>query len=111
MGGEQAETTVDVGVVGTAEGDGGVPHGQEVLDFVDAAMTYDPDAAAEAREALTKAVGEAGMVDAAAVTGMFQWNTRAADTIGIPIEEPTRERRSAVGELFGFDARGDGLAP
>ena len=95
----------------TAEGDGGVEYGEAIVAFVDATMKADPVAIAEARERLSQAIGDRGVVDTAAVAAMFQLNTRAADAAGVPIEEPTRENRSALGEHLGFDARSDGQAP
>ena len=95
----------------SCDGDGGVAHGELILAFVDAAMAVDPDQTAEARERLAKALGERGVVDVAAVTAMFQLNTRAADAAGIPIEEPTVANRSDIGELLGFDPRAGGRAP
>ncbi len=74
-------------------------------------MQLDPALTGQARAALTEAIGEAGVVDAAAVTAMFQLNTRAADSAGVPIEDFSRENRSKVGEQFGFDPRMDGTAP
>ena len=111
MGGEQAERDVDLSVIGSAEGDGGVPHGAEILAFVDAALSWNPDATAVARARLESAIGEAGLIDTAAVVAMFQLNTRAADSIGLPVEERSLEMRGAVGEMLGFEAREDGLAP
>ena len=111
MGGEQAERDVDLSVIGSAEGDGGVPHGAEIMAFVDAALSWDPDATAVARARLEAATGEAGLIDTAAVAAIFQLNTRAADSIGLPVEERSLEMRGAVGEMLGFEAREDGLAP
>ena len=81
------------------------------MAFVDAAMMLDPAATGDARAALLEAIGVEGVVDAAAVTAMFQLNTRAADSAGIPLEAPTVESRSALGALLGFDAREGGRAP
>ena len=86
-------------------------HGQLLLNFVDAAIAVDPTSTAPAREALLAEIGANGVVDAAAVTAMFQLNTRAADAAGIEIEARTAEARGAIGAHLGFDERPDGRAP
>lgn len=107
----QSETEVDVGVVSSGRGDGGVAHGEAILAFVDATLAGIPDQVAEARERLAKALGDRAVVDVAAVAAMFQLNTRAADAAGIPIEAPTVAVRSDLGARLGFDPRADGKAP
>ena len=102
---------VDVSVIETGDADGGVPHGKEFLAFVDAAMSVDPSMTAPARDALSRVAGEAATVDAAAVTAVFQLNTRAADAAGIPVEAPSVEQRNRVGTLLGFEPRASGQAP
>ncbi len=111
MGGEQSDTAVDVEVVSTGAGDGGVAHGEAILAFVDAAMAVDPSRTTDARERLAKAIGDSGVVDVAAVTAMFQLNTRAADSAGIAVEGPTVEHRSNLGARLGFAPRTEGIAP
>ena len=100
-----------VDAVRSGAGDGGVPHGQALLAFADAAMQRDPASTGPARAALTEAIGAAGVVDAAAVTAMFQLNTRAADAAGVSIEERMLEHRTLLGEQLGFDPWMDGAAP
>ncbi len=95
----------------TGEGNGGIAHGDAIVAFVDATMEAVPAAIEAARERLAEAIGDRGVVDTAAVAAMFQLNTRAADAAGVPIEEPTRENRSRLGEHLGFDPRSDGQAP
>lgn len=107
----QSGTEVDVDIVRTGAGNGGVPHGQLLLEFVDAAMAVDPTTTAAVRERLIAAAGDLATVDAAAVTAMFQLNTRAADAAGISIEERTVEARSDMGVRLGFAARPEGVAP
>ena len=102
---------MDVTIVVDGDRDGGVAHGAALLAFTDAAMTLDEEQTAEARAHLVRAAGEFAMIDAAAVAAMFQLNTRAADAIGIPVEEPTLERRALLGESLGFAPRVEGKAP
>ena len=82
-----------------------------MINFVDATMAADSDEIDRVRKKLVDFIGERGLVDAAAVMAIFQWNTRAADAAGILVEEPTRSGRNKIGNVFGFDTRIDGLAP
>ena len=107
----QSDIEIDVDIVSSGVSDGGVTHGELLLAFVDAAMAVDPSQTTDARERLANAIGDEGVVDAAAVTAMFQLNTRAADAAGISIEEPTIEGRSDMGARFGFAPRAGGIAP
>jgi len=107
----QKDVEVDVSVVVDGDRDGGVPHGAALLAFTDAAMTVERGQAREARAQLVAAAGEQAMVDAAAVAAMFQFNTRAADVIGVPVEEPTVAGRARMGEQLGFAPREAGKAP
>ena len=111
VGGKQAGSEVNIDVVRSGAGDGGVRHGHALLAFADAAMQRDAALTGPARAALTEAIGEAGVVDAAAVTAMFQLNTRAADSAGVPIEDGSQENRRKLGEQLGFDPRMDGADP
>ena len=74
-------------------------------------MAADRDEIDRVRKKLVDFIGERGLVDAAAVMAIFQWNTRAADAAGILVEEPTRSGRNKIGNVYGFDTRIDGLAP
>ena len=85
----------------TGDGDGGVPHGRQLLDFAQAAIGGTETQLRRAREALIAAVGEEGFVDAAGVVASFNAVVRIADATGIPVEdfklERTVEERAALG--------------
>ena len=102
---------MDINIIGGQVGDGGVPHGAILIAFVDAALSFDRQAVLEATPSLEKAVGLVGLIDTAAVAAMFQLNTRAADSAGIPVEAPAVNNRSKIGAIFGFTPRDAGLAP
>ena len=76
----------------------GVPHAALLLGFADAAIAGD---AVAQRHGVVAALGEAAMVDAAAVIAGFDGITRIADATGIPIEpakaEQTADFRRALG--------------
>ena len=98
-------------MIATASGDGGVPSGGLLINFVDATMSADREEIERVRMKLVDLIGARGVVDASAVMAVFQWNTRAADAAGIMVEEPTRSGRNKIGNSFGFDTRINGLAP
>lgn len=78
--------------------DGGIDYGQNLVKFVDAFMTRDPEILSQAREDLCQSMGPAGMVDAAAVAGNFQRMVRIADCIGIPVDESRMEMTAGLRE-------------
>jgi len=72
----------------------GVPGGQGLLALVDAALGLDGAALAQARTAVRDFLGEAALLDAAAVIGGFDGITRIADAVGIPLE-PAKAQQTA----------------
>jgi hypothetical protein len=73
-------------VIGAA-GDGGVPNGRLLIAFAEAVLGGDDGALTRARNALSAALGPAGLADAAAVVGLFNAIDRVADATGIPLED------------------------
>ena len=73
-------------VIGTGEGDGGVPHGRLLVAFAEAVLGEDNDALVRARDVLAAVLGLPGLVDAAGVIGLFNAIDRVADATGIPLE-------------------------
>ena len=65
----------------------GVAHAGELLAFADAAVSFDPQKTKIARDTLLTCMGEAAMIDAAAVIAGFNGITRIADATGIPVED------------------------
>ena len=86
------------GAVG--EGDGGVPHGEALLRFAEAATQGTPDLA-QRGDALRAAVGREAFVEAAATVGIFNGLVRVADGTGIPLDagmnRVSREFREKLG--------------
>ena len=88
---------VDLDVI-TAGGSGGVPHGELLIAFADSVLgeneaneanegTDAGDARlARCRAEMLSALGSPGLVDAAAVVGLFNAIDRVADSTGIPLE-------------------------
>lgn len=75
-------------------------HAAELRRFAEAATSpvADESALTHAREALTSAMGEESMVDAAAVVANFEMMTRLADCTGAVLDNPMSiEAGRAVG--------------
>ncbi len=94
---------VELQAVNDAEIDSGVAHGAELLAFSDAVMKRDADAIVKTRDAVHRALGDAGVVEASAVIMMFNVVDRIADATGIPIDEVTREMRYQIGSELEMD--------
>lgn len=85
------------------EGDGGLPHGEALLRFAEAATRNSEDLE-EARRHALEAVGPAGFIEAAATIGIFNGLVRVADATGIPLDDGTRNSSKTFRAELGFDA-------
>jgi hypothetical protein len=63
-----------------------VPHASELVEFAEAVVSRNPARVARVRSSLQAVLGDAGLVDAAAITAAFHGFVRIADSIGIPYE-------------------------
>jgi len=86
------------------DADGGLPHGALLSRFAEGVCTRDAAKTASAREAVVSAMGEAAMVDAAAVIAAFNAYPRAADATGIPLEDVKEEMTEALREDLNLNA-------
>ncbi len=88
-------------VLGAADGDGGVSHGALLVEFAEAVLGADDDRLHRARARLRATLGDAALVDAAAVVANFNAIDRIADATGIPIDpervELTADLRAELG--------------
>ena len=93
--GEKFGYDVDLAVAMDAsrDGDAGVPHGAELLAFATAANQRSAELPA-AREALRAAVGDEGVLEAAATVAAFNGLVRVADGTGIQLD-PSMMRSTA----------------
>jgi hypothetical protein len=100
---------------GSRLGDAGIPHGERLNAFAEAAVAGDAAQLATARAALRSAAGSAALVDAAAVVGNFQRMVRIADGTGIPVDAAVRALSGDFRESLGLEGfatrRGAGLGP
>ena len=63
-----------------------VPHAAQLLEFAESVVLRDAPRVAVVRAKLRAALGDAGLVDAAAITAAFHGFVRIADATGIPYE-------------------------
>ena len=61
-----------------------IPHAAALVQFVDAVVSRDAKRIETIRPQLRSALGEAGLVDAAAIVAAFHGFVRVADATGIP---------------------------
>jgi len=87
--------------MGEGSGDGRIPFGKILIDFSEAVLGDDDTALSAARLAVHEQMGDAALVDAAAVAALFNAIDRLADASGIPLEPEkaaaTADFRSELG--------------
>jgi hypothetical protein len=84
-------------------GDGGVPHGQVLMDFGAAVLGQRPDLD-RCRDAVRDALGNEALADAAGVIAIFNAVVRVADATGIPLETAKEEASRSIRADIGIDA-------
>ena len=89
--------------IGTGSGDSGLPRGELLSDFVEAVCADDAARTAIVRRKIINTMGEAAMVDAAAVIAAFNCYPRVADATGIPLEEAKAAATAAMRAELGLD--------
>jgi hypothetical protein len=99
---EHSGTDVDLNaIIGEADGDGGILHGELLGRFAEAVVSDDPAALTSARQETLDTLGPEALVDACGVAATFNAIDRVADSTGIPIDEvrlePTAEFRESLG--------------
>jgi hypothetical protein len=90
--------------VGQVSNDGGLPYGKLFNEFVEAVCSHDDGRAELVRQQIVGELGEAAMVDAAAVISAFNGYPRAADATGIPLEEYKADATEAMRAELGLDS-------
>jgi alcohol dehydrogenase class IV len=105
----------DLNLLTGAGGDGNIPHGALLVSFADAVLGTDDQRLDEVRAAIRSRMGNAALVDAAAIVATFNAIDRVADATGIPIEdnkaESTADIRAALGINAFAQARGEIVDP
>jgi len=75
----------DLNLLTGAGGDGNIPHGALLVSFADAVLGTDDRRLDEIRGAIRSRMGDAALVDAAAIVATFNAIDLVADATGIPI--------------------------
>jgi len=90
-----------------------IPHAVGLAGFAEAVVRRDAARVAAWREQLRPLLGDAGLVDAAAVIGAFHGFVRIADAIGIPYttaargeDAPEIRERAGVNEFYRVRGQG-----
>ena len=86
----------------TGDATSGVASGGVLAAFAEAILSGG-DILAQARSAVVAALGEAAMIDAAAVVAGFNGITRIADATGIPLEPAKADETEAWRGTLGID--------
>jgi hypothetical protein len=105
----------DLSLLTGGSGDGNIPHGAVLVAFADAVLGSDDARLAAIRSEICAKMGDAALVDAAAIAATFNAIDRVADATGIPIEdakaEATADFRAALGINAFAENRGEVADP
>ena len=80
--------------MGEGDGDGGVPKGRLLVRYAESLLANDRPALGDVIATIRAEMGDAALVDIAAVAGLFNAIDRIADSTGIPLD-PARVAASA----------------
>ncbi len=84
-------------------GDGGVPHGSLLTGFAEAVLGDDEAGLIALRERVRDTIGDAALVDAAAVVANYSALDRVADATGIPLEAAKEAGTADLRAELGID--------
>jgi hypothetical protein len=101
----------DLSLLTGTQGDGNIPHGALLVAFAEAVLGDDDRCLHEVQAAIRGRMGDAALVDAAAIVATFNAIDRVADATGIPIEDnkaaSTADVRAALGINAFAEQRGE----
>lgn len=101
----------DLALLTGVKGDGNVPNGALLVSFAEAVLGNDDARLAAIRSEIRASLGDAALVDAAAIAATFNAIDRVADSTGIPIEDTkaaaTADFRAALGINAFAENRGE----
>lgn len=84
----------------------GVPDGDVLVPFAEAAVARDADALRAARARVEERMGPEALVDSAAIVANFQRMVRIADGAGIPLDTPLSLVSADMRDELGIDKFG-----
>ena len=101
----------DLTLLTGTSGDGNIPHGALLVQFAEAVLGSDDERLRAVQSEIRARMGDAALVDAAAIIATFNAIDRVADSTGIPIEdnkaEVTADFRAALGINAFAEKRGE----
>lgn len=86
--GETQGQRYDLHAVTDEKATSGVPHGEVLTSFAEAAVQGNAQELRAARDTLEREMGREAVVDASGVVANFQRMVRIADATGIPLDKP-----------------------
>ncbi|MDH3679079.1 MAG: hypothetical protein OEV40_03930 [Acidimicrobiia bacterium] len=98
----ETEGRLELSTVATSEaGDGGVRHGALLSRFAE--LVHERAGLDDTRPEMVDALGEEGLVDAAAICANFNMMVRIADGTGTPLDEGTVAPSAELRDDLGLD--------
>ncbi len=101
VSGQHDEADYDVTTLKDGNG-GDVEHGEMLVTFVDATMGLRDRPTADLRSEIGQTLGDAALVDIAAVIATFEATDRIADATGTPLEDYKEEATVDLRREIGF---------
>ena len=94
----------DLALLTGVKGDGNVPYGALLVSFAEAVLGNDDERLAAIRSEIRASLGDAALVDAAAIAATFNAIDRVADSTGIPIEDAKAAATADFRATLGINA-------
>ena len=94
----------DLSLIVGKPGDGNIPHGALLVTFAEAVLGVENERLADTQSRIRAAMGDAALVDAAAIIATFNAIDRVADATGIQIEDAKAQATADVRAALGINA-------
>jgi hypothetical protein len=94
----------DLSLIVGKPGDGNIAHGALLVAFAEAVLGVDDERLADTQSRIRAAMGDAALVDAAAIIATFNAIDRVADATGIQIEDAKAQATADVRAALGINA-------
>jgi hypothetical protein len=98
----------DLSLIVGKPGDGNIPHGALLVAFAEAVLGVENERLADTQSRIRAAMGDAALVDAAAIVATFNAIDRVADATGIQIEDAKAQATADVRAALGINAFAEG---
>ena len=94
----------DLSLIVGKPGDGNIAHGALLVAFAEAVLGVDDERLADTQSRIRAALGDAALVDAAAIVATFNAIDRVADATGIQIEDARAQATADIRAALGINA-------